>query len=90
MVSVAVPVRVTVPPSPTVWSGPASIDGGLLAVGTSVTVTTSESVAVAVPSSAVSVNVISVSASTAGTANVVDGEASLAKTIGRVESCDHR
>ena len=42
------------------------------------------------PSSTVSVNVIAVSASTAGAAKVVDSEASLAKTIGRVESCDHR
>ena len=74
--SVALPLRLTLEPPWTVWVGPASTDGGLLAGAVTVMITESEDVAV--PSSAVSVKAMAVLESTRGAVKVVDAEVALA------------
>ena len=76
--SVALPLRLTLEPSWTVWVGPASTDGGLLTGAVTVMITESEDVAVPL---AVSVKAMAVSESTRGAVKVVDAEVALASVM---------
>ena len=87
--SVALPLRLTLEPSWTVWAGPASTDGRLLTCAVTVMITESEDVAVS--SSAVSVKMMAVSESTRGAVKVVDAEVALASVMSdEVELWVHR
>ncbi len=81
--SVAVPARVTVAPSRTVWSVPASMDGGSLFSMVTITL----SATVLGPSVTVSVNVTFVSDVTAGALKVAVRAAESDSVMARSESC---
>ena len=85
--SETMPERVTVAPSTTSWSAPASTSGALL--GESVMVTCRVSETSTVPSSAVRVTVMVVLAATSGAANVVDSADEFANVIARAPSWVH-
>ena len=87
--SVAVPKRVTVLPSCTVWSGPAPTSGrSLLAM---VMVVWSEPAIVALCKSvAVNVKTMPVSASTAGAVKEADKEVEFKRSTASDELCVHR
>ena len=84
--SVAVPSRLTVEPSGTVWSPPASTVGAVFAESVMVTVTLS--VTVAVPSDTSRVNSTGVSSETLGAAKEVSSAESSSSVMERAELCD--